>query len=423
MIQTSEKDLLEKIRNLEDRLEESEQLIEAIKAGEVDAFAIHRENESEVYTLHSGDYAYRVLIEEFGEGAVNVSEEGLIVYTNPYFFGMLQMPYEKVVGCSFFEFVHEDSQKKFQHLFESALSGRSKGEINLEVNDVVIPVYISLTSLQPKLATVGIIITDFSEKKRNEETILAYQKDLEFKNRELVKSNSELASFAYIASHDLQEPLRKIRTFVARILEKEYNNISDNGKEQFDRMQVAAIRMQSLIEDLLAYSRTNTVERRFENTHLHQVVGEVREDMKEELQQRNAVIEEVEMCSCSVIPFQLRQLLYNLISNSIKFTAMDKDPHIKIKSKVERGSALGNAKLMADVDYCHISVSDNGIGFEQQYGEKIFDLFQRLHGQSQYTGTGIGLAIVKKIVENHNGIIVASSELNHGATFDIYIPT
>ena len=282
----SVQELLLRIQELEKRLEESEQLIDAIKAGEVDAFAINKDNESEIYTLQSGDYAYRVLIEEFEEGAVNVTEDGLIVYTNQYFFDLLKLPYEKVIGSSFFDFVHDNAAEEFNRLFNESLSGKSKGEINLRYNDIVIPVYISLTSLQPKLATVGIIITDLTEKKKNERIILEYQKDLQHKNQELLQSNAQLASFAYIASHDLQEPLRKIQTFSTRILEKEHSTLSENGKDHFNRMQIAAKRMQSLIEDLLAYSRTNTVERKFENTDLNKIVEEVKADLKEELQQK-----------------------------------------------------------------------------------------------------------------------------------------
>jgi PAS domain S-box-containing protein len=423
MEEVSVEGLLLRIQELENRLEESEQLIDAIKAGEVDAFAINKESKSEIFTLQSGDYAYRVLIEEFGEGAINITEEGLIVYTNAYFLDLLKLPYENVVGSLIFDFIYSDSKKEFARLFKESLSGKSKGEINLMVKDTIIPVYISLTSLQPKLATVGIIISDLTEKKKNEKLILEYQKNLESKNLALVQTNAELASFAYIASHDLQEPLRKIQTFATRILEKEYGSMSESGKDHFNRMQIAANRMQTLIEDLLTYSRTNTVERKFENANLDKIVEEVKSDLKEELHQKHATIDASEMCYANIIPFQFRQLLYNLISNSLKFSNPERPPYVKIKSEIVEGVKLKDERVSPEKKYCHISVSDNGIGFEQQYSERIFDLFQRLNSKSQFNGTGIGLAIVKKIVEIHNGIITAKAELNKGATFDIYIPS
>lgn len=157
-----------KIDELQNRLEEYEQLVEAIKAGEVDAFAIQSDKSSEIYTLQSGDFAYRVLIEEIEEGAINVSEDGLIVFTNQFFLNLLNLSYEKVIGTSFFEFIHEDSKADFNRLFGESLKGKSKGEINLLVNGISIPVYVSLTSLQPKLPSIGILITDLTEKKKSE---------------------------------------------------------------------------------------------------------------------------------------------------------------------------------------------------------------------------------------------------------------
>ncbi len=421
--EVSVEQLLLRIKELETRCEESEQLIDAIKAGEVDAFAINNGDSSEVYTLQSIDHAYRILIEEFEEGAINVTEDGLIVYTNPYFFELVKLPYDEVIGKPIFNFIDPKSQAKFDRLFEAAISGKSKGKINLKVKDSVVPVYISLTSLQPKLACVGIIITDFTEKKKNEKIILAYQRDLENKNHELIQGNAELASFAYVASHDLQEPLRKIQTFASMITETEFGNLSEKGKDYFNRIFISAKRMQRLIEDLLTYSRTNTGERNYEDTDLNRIVEEVKEDLKEDIEQKNATIVTDLKCHVHVIRFQFRQLLHNLISNSLKFSSPERGTYIIIKSEMGDNAQFKNDKLSDNVTYCHISISDNGIGFEQEYSEKIFELFQRLHGRATYSGTGIGLAIVKKIIENHNGIITANGELGKGATFDIYIPS
>jgi PAS domain S-box-containing protein len=422
MAEISINSLLSRIEELENRLEESEQLIEAIKEGEVDAFAIHRENGSEIYTLQTGDYAYRLLIEEFGEGAVNVTEDGLIVYTNLDLLDLLKLPYDQVIGASIFNFLEGESKTEFEELFHKALSGRSKGEVCFEVNDRQIPVYVSLTSLKPNLHTVGIIITDLSEKKKTDKMILEYQRDLEKKNIALIQSNTELASFAYIASHDLQEPLRKIQTFSTRILQKEFNNLSETGKDHFSRLQMTAMRMQNLIEDLLSYSRTNTVERIFVKTDLNMLVEEVKEELKDEIKQKGATMEVGDLGAIPVIPFQFRQMMQNLISNSLKFSRTDRAPALEIKSEYGPGEKFNVDKILPKKRYCHLSIKDNGIGFEQQYKDKIFDLFQRLHGRTEYVGTGIGLAIVKKIVDNHNGFISANSELNQGATFDIYLP-
>ncbi|AEI51819.1 ATP-binding protein [Runella slithyformis] len=244
---------------------------------------------------------------------------------------------------------------------------------------------------------------------------------LEQKNRELEQMNAELQSFAYVSSHDLQEPLRKIQTFSSRILEIE-KNLSETGKNYFSRMQNAAYRMQVLIDDLLAFSRISSTERKFEHLSLSLIIDEVKTEFHEVIQEKNAIIEYNEVCEAHISPFQFRQLMQNLIGNSLKFTMPERPPHIIIKSEIVEGHLLEHDKLAPNKKYCCITVSDNGIGFEQRFSNRIFEVFQRLHGRDKYEGTGIGLAIVKKIVENHNGVISATGVLNEGATFTIYIP-
>ena len=421
-VQTTE-ELLAKIADLENRLEESEQLIEAIKAGEVDAFAVKSENLPEIYTLQSGDYAYRILIEQFSEGAVNLTEDALIVYTNTYFFELLGLSYEKTVGCYFTEFVDKDSKKDFYALLKLALSnGSSKGEIDLNAGKTVIPVYISLTSLQPKLDAVGMINTDLSEKKKNEAVILKYQHDLELKNLQLLQTNSELDSFTYIASHDLQEPLRKIKTFTSRIIDKSNDGLSENNNEYFKRILTASERMQALISALLDYSRTNTSKIELEKTPLKNIINQVKNDLQELLEENKAIIETGELPVLDIVPLHFNQLFSNLIINAIKYRKPQVRPKVVITSEIVNATEIPGTRSSAHNKYYKLSFADNGIGFEQKYAGKIFELFQRLHSRFEYEGTGIGLAICKKIVQNHNGIIQAYGEPDVGATFIIYLP-
>ncbi len=242
------------------------------------------------------------------------------------------------------------------------------------------------------------------------------------KNTELLNMNKELEAFAYVSSHDLQEPLRKLQMFAGIILEKEEQNLSEKGKNYFHLMQQGAERMQLLIRDLLSFSRISVAERKFENTHLNIIVEAVKKEFNEAIAEKNAVIEVKELCEVHIIPFQFRQLLHNLISNALKFSTRQRPPHIKIASRNVKHEKLNVEGLTPKKDYCHISITDNGIGFEQNFSSKIFEVFQKLHGKEEYAGTGIGLAIVKKIIDNHNGIITVSSELNKGTTFNIYIP-
>ncbi len=247
---------------------------------------------------------------------------------------------------------------------------------------------------------------------------------LEKKNKELKSINRELESFTYISSHDLQEPVRKIQTLTSRIIDKEKQNLSDSGKDYLTRIENAAERMQMLIKDLLAYSRLNGEKEEPETADLNIVLDEVITDLREIIEEKNATLEVGPMCPAKVIPFQFRQLMTNIITNALKFSKLDVTPHIKIKSVTDKGNKLNNELLLPDKNYCHLHISDNGIGFDPQYQERIFEVFQRLGGKDQENikGSGIGLAIVKRIVENHNGIITATSKVGEGAQFDIYIP-
>ncbi len=256
---------------------------------------------------------------------------------------------------------------------------------------------------------------------RTAELKQSYQ-SLEEKNISLEKMNKELETFTFLSSHDLQEPLRKIKNFSSILLDEEQKKLSATGKDYLQRMHDTAKRMQQLIEDLLTYSRVKNTIHSFEKTELGTIVAGLVSDFKEELVEKKAVIKVGKLCEASIIPFQFRQLIFNLISNSLKFADPGRNLRMVLKCKTAAGSKLNISELMPDVNYCHLSLSDNGIGFEPQYKERIFNVFERLHEYNEYKGTGIGLAICKRIVENHKGIITATGKPNHGATFDIYIP-
>lgn len=254
------------------------------------------------------------------------------------------------------------------------------------------------------------------------EELLFQNEEKESRAEELRIANKELMAFNYISSHDLQEPLRKIQMFTTVIKEKEAQNLSDSGKHYLDRIQLSAARMQQLIEDLLAFSRVSSGDHTFETTDLNEIVADIIADLHDTILEKNAVIEIPQICHAEVMPFQFRQLMYNLVSNALKFSQPGIPPHIVISSRIMKGSDLGIETLSPEKNYCHITVQDSGIGFEPEFKERIFELFQKLHGNGLYKGTGIGLAIVKKIVDNHKGHIIATGELNQGARFDIYLP-
>lgn len=246
--------------------------------------------------------------------------------------------------------------------------------------------------------------------------------ELKNANKELESMNKELSSFAYISSHDLQEPLRKIHTFGSIIMANEYQNLSEAGKRNFSRMQLAATRMTKLIQDLLTYSRSNAAEKTFEKVDLNILLREVASDFADAVNDKDGIISIGPMPAINAIPFQIRQLFNNLVSNALKFAKEDVPPEITILSETVQGHSIDNPNADHGKEYLHVWVTDNGIGFSPQYASRIFEVFQRLHGKGEYEGTGIGLAICMRIAENHKAILNASSEPGEGAIFNIYFP-
>ena len=249
------------------------------------------------------------------------------------------------------------------------------------------------------------------------------QLQLEEYVRKLQRSNENLERFAYVSSHDLQEPLRKIQSFGDMLVRKQANRLDDAGRDLIRRMQEAAGRMQELIQDLLAYSRLSSRHEGFRLVELDALAASVRGDLDVVVGEKNARIELAPLPAVSGDPLQLRQLLQNLLSNALKFSRPGVPPRVQVTHRTVAGADVpASAGLRPEATYHEISVSDNGIGFEPQYADRIFEAFQRLHGRADYAGTGIGLAIVKKVVENHHGGLTVSSQPGEGATFRVYLP-
>jgi signal transduction histidine kinase len=226
---------------------------------------------------------------------------------------------------------------------------------------------------------------------------------------ELARSNEELDQFASIASHDLQEPLRKVRTYTEQLTRIEGERLSDKGQDYLRRANQAAGRMQTLIEDLLRFSRVATHGEGFTEVDLDVVVEEALEDLSESIERSGAAVHVGTLPTIVAEPLQIRQLVQNLISNALKFQPPDHAPEVWVDGDV-------------DGDNARFTVRDNGIGFEPRYSARIFRVFERLHGRTEYSGTGIGLALCRKIADRHGGSIVADSEPGHGATFTVTLP-
>jgi PAS domain S-box-containing protein len=236
----------------------------------------------------------------------------------------------------------------------------------------------------------------------------------------LERLNSELSSFAYVAAHDLREPIRKVLAFGDYLVKREGEKLSDRGVDYLTRMQGAARRMDLMLDDLLTFSMVNTWETQRETVELNGVVSQARTTLIDKVEEANATIVVGSLPNYPGFVFQLRQLFIQLIDNALKFSKPDAAPLIEISSEIVIGKNI--AGLDAASQYLHITLTDNGIGIDPQYRNRVFDLFQRLHSKDKYSGTGIGLSICRKIVENHQGIITLESKPNIGSTFHIYLP-
>lgn len=248
------------------------------------------------------------------------------------------------------------------------------------------------------------------------------EEELQRQQQQLAQSNADLQQFASIASHDLQEPLRKIQVFSNRLKEKFSEVLGTQGQDYIERMQNAVGRMQRLIDDLLTFSRIATRVQPFVPTNLAVVVQEVLSDLEVRQQQTGGRVEVEPLPIIDADPVQMRQLFQNLISNALKFHRPQEQPIVKIYSQLVNNYQQQSAENSGNGAVCQILVEDNGIGFDQKYQEQIFQAFQRLHGRSEYEGTGMGLAICRKIAERHGGSITVKSTLGRGTTFIISLP-
>lgn len=260
------------------------------------------------------------------------------------------------------------------------------------------------------------VTRDLTEKKTAEDLIQQYLKDLEFQN-------NELEQFAYAAAHDMKEPIRKVQFYNNYILESASEKLSDKEKDYLSRSVNAAFRMKTLIDDLLAYSKMSAQSDEPALANLNELFAEACAIHNDTIQETNAVIRCDKLPSLPVIPFQFIRLFDNLLGNALKYRHKDKVPAISVTSEITYLHASKDQESVEkNISYYKISITDNGIGFDAAEANKIFDLFQRLHNRGNYSGTGIGLAICKKIIQNHKGFITADAELDKGAVFNLYIP-
>jgi two-component system, LuxR family, sensor kinase FixL len=364
--------------------------------------------------LRKSEQEFRRVWEESLDGMRLTNENGMTVRVNGAFCKMVGMSPEQMEGKPLSIIYQSDqdyilgkhkerfAQRSIEPLFERELSLWHGKRVWFELSNS----FIEVDGQPPHLLS---IFRDVTERKLQEEVLQDFAARLE-------RSNRELQDFAYVASHDLQEPLRKVAVFGDRLRMKFGEALGPEGCDYIERMQKASSRMKKLITDLLTFSRVTSKSQPFVEVDLNKLVREVISDLETSLEQAGGTVQIEKLPVIEAEPLYMRQLFQNLIGNALKFTQPNVNPVVEIKSRLLKGKGpLGS-------DQVEISVSDNGIGFDEKYLDRIFQVFQRLHNRSEYQGTGMGLAITRKIVEHHRGRITARSKPGKGATFIVTLP-
>jgi PAS domain S-box-containing protein len=465
IISKTENQLLLENEELRASLAEANETLDAIRNGEVDAIVVSGAGGDKVFSISSAETPYRVIIEEMNEGAVVLSADGVVLYCNRRFAELVSVAPEQIAGSWFKQFFQKNDLQKYNDLLQAGLKEKTDGELTYIKNGNTHPIHLhlSFSPLPPELlGDVCIMAADITELKQKEEELrrshetleqlviertkelteaveeLANKqrvalkmmndavearnaldilnKELAFQNeekekraKELENANKDLEQFAYVASHDLQEPLRMISSFT-QLLERKYKDKLDQDANEYIHFVVdGSARMQKLLVNLLDFSRISTHAKHFEQVNTKAIVGQVISILHQLITANNALL------SCNDLPVvkadesQIMRVFQNLIENAVKFKNKTELPQIHISCTKQ------------DNMY-RFSVADNGIGIEMQYHDKVFSVFQRLHSAKDYPGTGIGLSICKRIVERHGGTIWFESVLNEGTTFYFTIP-
>jgi PAS domain S-box-containing protein len=348
---------------------------------------------------------YELILNSAGEGICGLDLNGKTMFVNPAAARMTGWEVKEIVG------------KAEEEIFGSTIPATKDGgspttpeeRAFRRKNGSLFPVECVKTPLDENGRVIGtvLIFKDITKRKRIEEAVAK-------RSAELAQSNAELEQFAFVASHDLQEPLRKIQAFGDRLKTKVEGALAPDARDYLERMQSASARMRTLINDLLAFSRVIRRTEPFVPVDLGQVAKGVLGDLEVRIEKSGARIELGPMPVVEADATQMHQLLLNLIGNGLKFQPRDAKPVVKVSSR--------NYTTLSGQELCEITVADNGIGFEEKYLEKMFAVFQRLHGRNEYEGTGVGLAVCRRITDRHHGTITAKGELGKGATFIVTLP-
>ena len=421
-LQTTNEELLSSSEELQAMNEELEALTKELqsKNGELTVFNDEL-LDRQLQLIAMGNYAESI-INTISEPLLIIDKNFIIKSANPAFYNYFKTTENQTEGFDFFAIgscqwdvpqlkeqmlkMQEDQQNIKNFKVETVCEHIGKKIIHLNACQIL--------DSKPS-GLILLAMDDITE-------IAAANDLLESKNMELQKYNNLLQTFASAASNNMQDPLDKIRMFGTRLFENE-KNLSETGRHNLERILFTVDNMRQLIADLIQYSKISFLEKKYKKTDLNLIVKKNLNDLKKNKKQKKAVIKITSLPNVEAIPHQIEQLFNNIIDNSIKYTKEDIVPEINIETTAPSVEEIKELGGNPEMDFIKICISDNGIGFDKQYETRIFDPFYRLHNNNQYSGSGLGLTLAKKIVDDHRGFIKASSKINAGTRINIYMPT
>lgn len=382
----------------------------------------------EKITEQKNELKFNNLIQDSSDITAIFRVDGVSLFLSPSIRNVLGYNPKVSIGTQSFDFIHPDDLEKVKNSYQKAFEDANyvfTHEFRYKHLNGTWRVLegVGRQYRDENGKVIGILHNsrDITERKAAERQLRNYTYKLE-------QSNRELQEFAYVASHDLQEPLRKVQAFGDRLEKKCAADLSEEGRDYVNRMKNAAVRMQNLINDLLTFSRVSTKTQPFQPINLNKIAEEVVSDLEVRIEQTGGCVEIGELPTLDADAVQMRQLFQNLIGNALKFHRTDEKPLVKVFAETVSSNGASfqlngeEIQVGGNENFCRIVVEDNGIGFDEKYLDRIFTVFQRLHGRAEYEGSGIGLAVCRKIVERHGGQITAISKEGAGATFFIDLP-
>ena len=400
------------LAELRARLQEAEDTLAAIRSGGVDAIVVDGPEGEKVFSLAGAERPYRLMIERMNQGAAMLRDDGTIIFCNAALAAMLGSTPEGVTGSDIRAHVPLDMCEKLEPVLEEGGRSGSRQELRLRSSGgAEVPALLAVSNLGPESsATLCLLATDLTEQRRREEQLESSHRAASAYADALRRSNEELQDFASVAGHDLQQPVRKVCLLAGQLQESWGEQLGEQGRNVVERLFASAERMHRLVDALLSYARVGSKPDPLVAVSLDRVLGAVIADLEIAIQEAGARVEVAHLPEVIGDETQLRQLFQNLISNALKYCRQDAPPEIAIETHPESANML------------EIRVRDNGSGFDMAQAEAIFRPFRRLVSEAECPGTGMGLAICRKIAARHGGSISAQSQPGVGSTFLVRLP-